>query len=1456
MEKEKRGRAGIISALFVILGSIIFVSATLTNSTENSFTISFNESLNITFVALRNNETISEATNTAIPLNETAIDGVTSENQTNESVIINGTINLPIPAENLTLINQSNLTVPINNTKLINVTLPEKPIKNLTEIVEKHKNKLNSETEDYFKNIKDKKEEKEFIIKFRNSIDESKLSNVTLEKKIDRFKLTKINGKIEDIEGLIEDAEIEFMELEQNTEILEENIPFNIKKVKADSVWNLSNGSGIRVAVLDTGIDSHSDLSIAGGYSVVSADYNDNNGHGTSVSGVIAALSDNEGLIGVSPAVDLYTVKIMESSSGSLSDAIAGVEWAIDNNMDIISMSFGIESYSQIFKEVLQEAYDNGILLVAASGNGGTDNILYPAKYSSVIAVGATNENDDLASFSSYGFEQELVAPGVDINSTDLGNGYNTASGTSMSAPHVTGVAALIKSFNKSLTNIEIRNKLRNDALDLGEAGKDDMFGYGLVQINLEVFNFTQINESYFYEVFNVSNYRFFNETLIFWLSGTGTIDDVNYQKGIYFINITFNNGSINSNYYNVSENRSIFILAASISHSDNFSIDGSSSDGILWLAWDYQVKISEMPGTTDAECYDTDLDWTDVEYCFAATTNDMNSCEADFSEIDCSSTICDDSASLGVFHSILDTSVIGTNSTRGVFYVNCVTGTPERNRIATTKVSYFIDTKRTRCLNDSDYVVEGYYSNGNWVEIRQSTCSQTEICSNDLINITDPGKTIESGSTDPCVVANVCTGTIAAIATDSKSNQLSGLKVYSNGVQQGTTDLDGSKEISISDSTCGSSNNVTIKCSDDTTCDSKFTSVDTNGDYDSLSFTCNVCINKTDLSIKTSDVTIKSQGNKYNITALINVEKVSANNVQVYFRGENIKQDFTLVETKIININPYQNQNVSVLWDLNKTYFVSVFVDFSNVVAEVDESNNYVRKAARPATKAYVDVSTDYAVLNAVYSNFLDDYIDLVSEANAEVKIYIGRKNSNIPRGLQTTDKKNWKFENNIITFTTKSEGLPYNGLAVKQNNNIYIIGNEIDGELAALRKLVDNQEFYFSKAVTERIDYISEEDLDGLFVFDYLHTDENQAKYRKNNANFAKVVENVLNSDVSTLAIKRVLTTNDNTSLRIKHINAELSPKFQQFSNSQPVVLARGLWSNLFTWERFGFEIARGVGTNKPRDTWLIEITGGPNTECATCPNYRFSDLTQYYWPALISGVQAYSNKTNISYVGFSNGCRTALSSLELYNDNGKANAGYYNNGSDWILTNLSKRPIDTFVGVGCTGAFDHESAFKTYFGKYGQQIINRAISQNFTHFSEDETGKRLMEKCQQETNFYSKGICLGAANGLQGPDSNGTISMNLNQDYLNWILNSSDIQPGLNVKINHTKFIAGYSHFITGYISDSDGVVSRFDINDINDGIISGDKSTTELYASHHGQLSDGKEVQDSIKKYINK
>jgi len=191
MESKKRWQAGAFTAFLVFLGSLLVVTA-LTNSTDNYFIIGFNESLNITFVA--NIETLNETiTNISI---------IEYENETAENLTLtNETIKQTIPAENLEQINQSeNLTLPIENITIINISLPGKPAKNLTDIVEKHKGKFNNKTEEYLKKVKDKKEEKEFIVKFKSSIDENKLANVTLDRKVDRFKLTKITGKIGDIE--------------------------------------------------------------------------------------------------------------------------------------------------------------------------------------------------------------------------------------------------------------------------------------------------------------------------------------------------------------------------------------------------------------------------------------------------------------------------------------------------------------------------------------------------------------------------------------------------------------------------------------------------------------------------------------------------------------------------------------------------------------------------------------------------------------------------------------------------------------------------------------------------------------------------------------------------------------------------------------------------------------------------------------------------------------------------------------------------------------------------------------------------------------------------------------------------------------------------------------------------------------------------------------------------------
>ena len=265
----------------------------------------------------------------------------------------------------------------------------------------------------------------------------------------------------------------------------EQIIPWGVERVNAPAVWDKVKGRSIKVAIIDTGIDyNHPDLNVAGGVSLIDDDYMDYDGHGTAVAGVISALDNELGVIGVAPEVELYAVKVFTEEGAFLSDILYAIDWAIENEMDVISMSFGTSIYSQALEYKLTEAYESGILLVASAGNG-EEEVVYPAKFSSVIAVGNTNENNNLYS-SNYGEELELVAPGTNILTTYLDNGYVYISGTSFSAPHVAGILSLILENNSELSIPEIRIKLHKDAVDLGDLGKDIYFGYGLAQINLE----------------------------------------------------------------------------------------------------------------------------------------------------------------------------------------------------------------------------------------------------------------------------------------------------------------------------------------------------------------------------------------------------------------------------------------------------------------------------------------------------------------------------------------------------------------------------------------------------------------------------------------------------------------------------------------------------------------------------------------------------------------------------------------------------------------------------------------------------------------------------------------------------------------------------------------------------------------------------------------------------------
>nr|WP_240903751.1 S8 family serine peptidase [Chengkuizengella sediminis] len=263
-------------------------------------------------------------------------------------------------------------------------------------------------------------------------------------------------------------------------------IPWGIEAIGSDLAHeNNFEGKNINIAILDTGIANHSDLKVKGGVSFVeglSFD-EDDHGHGTHVAGTVAALNNSVGVVGVAPKADLYAVKVLnENGNGSYSQVIEGIQWAIDNKMNIISMSFGGDAYSQALHQTIQEATEEGILVIASAGNGGEgeQTLTYPAQFPEVISVGTVNDNLERASFSSTGEELDLVAPGTGILSTLNDEEYGEMTGTSMAVPHVTGAAALIWSNDKKLTSEQVKNTIYSSATPLGD---NLQYGFGLINV-------------------------------------------------------------------------------------------------------------------------------------------------------------------------------------------------------------------------------------------------------------------------------------------------------------------------------------------------------------------------------------------------------------------------------------------------------------------------------------------------------------------------------------------------------------------------------------------------------------------------------------------------------------------------------------------------------------------------------------------------------------------------------------------------------------------------------------------------------------------------------------------------------------------------------------------------------------------------------------------------------------
>ncbi|GIV96830.1 MAG: hypothetical protein KatS3mg057_1487 [Herpetosiphonaceae bacterium] len=278
-----------------------------------------------------------------------------------------------------------------------------------------------------------------------------------------------------------------------------QTLPTGIDRIDGElSSTKAGDGAGsvdVDVAVIDTGIDiDHPDLNVVGGKNCSrGSSYDDGNGHGTHVAGTIGALDNNTGVVGVAPGARLWAVRVLDNSgSGSWSSVVCGIDW-VTANADIIevaNMSLGGTgsepggsgcSTGDALHDAICNSVGAGVTYVVAAGNE-TDNAAnhVPAAYDEVITVSAladfdgksgglgsptcrTDEDDTFASFSNYGADVDIIAPGVCINSTWKGGGYNTISGTSMASPHVAGAAALYKASNPGASPSQVKSALVNN---------------------------------------------------------------------------------------------------------------------------------------------------------------------------------------------------------------------------------------------------------------------------------------------------------------------------------------------------------------------------------------------------------------------------------------------------------------------------------------------------------------------------------------------------------------------------------------------------------------------------------------------------------------------------------------------------------------------------------------------------------------------------------------------------------------------------------------------------------------------------------------------------------------------------------------------------------------------------------------------------------------------------------